>query len=135
VNARLVGCLILSLPGVGCGPVRTTLTLSDAEVAIEAAVAADAETWALYDLTAARAYFDKAREEEGYSDFEAATRLAQRSIERAKSARELALAEPRRGELPAGGPPKGLSPKSGPPDEPSESELEDSPADVSGSHL
>ena len=130
MNARLVGCLILLLPGVGCGPVRTTLTLSDAEVAIEAAVAADAETWALYDLTAARAYFDKAREEEGYSDFEAATRLAQRSVERANAARELSLAEPRRGQLPAGG-----VPKSGPPEEPNESELEDSPADVSGSHL
>ena len=68
MNARLLGCLSFVVTAAGCGPVRTTLTLSDAEVAIETALAADAQTYALYDLTAARAYYEKAREEEGYCD-------------------------------------------------------------------
>ena len=124
MNARLLGCLSFVVTAAGCGPVRTTLTLSDAEVAIETALAADAQTYALYDLTAARAYYDKAREEEGYSDFEAATRLAGLAIDRAQRARDAALSAPERGTRPA---------KRA--DEAPEDDFEDAPVGASGSQL
>jgi hypothetical protein len=79
-----------------CGPVSTTLALHDAESAIEAARAADARRYAVYELTSAEEYFRKAREEEGYSDFQAALNLAETARGFADRARARALGNPAR---------------------------------------
>ncbi len=79
-----------------CGPVSTTLALHDAESAIEAARSADARRYAVYELTSAEEYFRKAREEEGYSDFQAALNLAETARDFADRARARALGHPAR---------------------------------------
>jgi hypothetical protein len=86
---------------VGCGPILSTTTLQDAERALQDARAAEAEDLAVYEFVSAEAYFDKAREEWGYSDFRAAREYAARAVEFARLARERAVASPRRGMLPA----------------------------------
>jgi len=106
-RSRATVLLALSASLFACGPVSTTLALSDAESAIEAARAADARRYALYELTSAEEYFRKAREEEGYSDFQAALDLAETARGFADRARARALANPaRRGgpSVPARGP-------------------------------
>ncbi|MCK6571297.1 DUF4398 domain-containing protein [Myxococcota bacterium] len=95
--SRAAVLLALSASLFACGPVSTTLALSDAESAIESARAADARRYALYELTSAEEYFRKAREEEGYSDFQAALDLAETARGFADRARARALASPARG--------------------------------------
>lgn len=101
-GSRLAGgaLLALSLLFPACGPISTTIALRDAEAAIESARAADAARYAAFELTSADEYFRKAREEEGYSDFQAAVDLAQRALVFADKARERALKNPAR----SGGP-------------------------------
>lgn len=106
--------LVTSLLTSACGPISTTLALRDAEAAIATARAADAQRYALYELTSADEYFRKAREEEGYSDFQAAIDLAQRALVFADKARERALKNPARGSgpvVPAPGVDDGDSPE------------------------
>lgn len=115
-GSRLAGgaVLVLSLLSSACGPISTTLALRDAEAAIATARAADAQRYALYELTSADEYFRKAREEEGYSDFQAAIDLAQRALVFADKARERALKNPARGNgpvAPAAGADDGESPE------------------------
>lgn len=87
--------LALAVVGwTGCGPVLATRELADAQVALEAARAARAETLAVYEFTAAEVCLQKAREEEGYSDFQAAIDLARRAKLRAEEARQRALGGP-----------------------------------------
>ena len=102
-GSRLAGgaILVLSLLSTACGPISTTLALHDAESAIAVARAADAQRYALYELTSAEEYFRKAREEEGYSDFQAALDLAQSARVFADKARDRALKNPARGGGPA----------------------------------
>lgn len=102
-GSRLAGgaVLVSSLLFTACGPISTTLALRDAESAIVTARAADAQRYALYELTSADEYFRKAREEEGHSDFQAAIDLAQRALVFADQARERALKNPARGSGPA----------------------------------
>lgn len=78
----------------GCGPVLATREVATATVALEAARAARAETLAIYEFTAAEITLTKAREEEGYSDFQAAVDLARRAKVLADEARRRALATP-----------------------------------------
>ncbi len=60
----------------GCGPVRSTANILDAEVQIQAARTAGAEKKAPYEWTAANLYIEKAREEVGYSDYQAGVNFA-----------------------------------------------------------
>lgn len=53
----------------GCGPVLSVWLVSDAEAKLAAARAAEAETHASYEFTAAEAYLTKAHEELGYADY------------------------------------------------------------------
>ncbi len=94
----------------GCGPVLATREVAEAEVALEAARAARAEVLAVYEFTAADVTLTKAREEEGYSDFQAAIDLARRAKGLADEARRRALVAP--ASLPAAPP---MSPSSGAP--------------------
>ncbi len=75
----------------GCGPLRSTSNLLDAEVQIQAARTAGAEKLAPYEWTAANLYIRKAREEVGYSDFQAGVDFAEKAARFATQAREQAL--------------------------------------------
>jgi hypothetical protein len=85
---------LCALVVTGCGPVLATREVATATVALEAARAARAETLAIYEFTAAEITLTKAREEEGYSDFQAAVDLARRATVLAEEARRRALATP-----------------------------------------
>lgn len=76
----------------GCGPVRSTSHLLDAEVQIQSARTAGAEKLAPYEWTAANLYFHKAREEVSYSDYQAGVDFAEKAVRFANEARERSLA-------------------------------------------
>jgi hypothetical protein len=82
--------------GAGCGPVRSTAFLLDADINIQAAKTAGAERYSPYEWTSANLYLKKAREEVGYSDFETAVTFAQKASEFANKARENAMAASKR---------------------------------------
>jgi hypothetical protein len=84
----LLGLTVLA----GCGPVQSTSALIDADVEIEGARAAGAQTAATFEFTTAEAYLKKARELAGYSQFENSAVFAARAREIAKEARVKALA-------------------------------------------
>ena len=76
----------------GCGPIKSTSHLLDAEVQIQAARTAGAEKLAPYEWTAANLYFHKAKEEVGYSDYQSGVDFAEKAARYATEAREKALA-------------------------------------------
>ncbi|WP_242393851.1 DUF4398 domain-containing protein [Anaeromyxobacter oryzisoli] len=75
----------------GCGPIRSTGAIVDADVALEAARAAGAETTAAYEYSAAEVYLHQARELQGRSEYEASARYAQKAGGLAKTARQKSL--------------------------------------------
>lgn len=77
---------------VGCGPVKSTANILDAEVQIQAARTAGAEKEAPYEWTAANLYLQKAREEVGYSDYQAGVDFAVKASRFANEAREKSMA-------------------------------------------
>ncbi len=89
---RLLAVLaVVAGVGSGCGPIQSTAYLLDAEVQIQAAKTAGAESYAPYEWTSANLYIRKAREEVGYSDFEAGVEFAQKASKYANEAREKAM--------------------------------------------
>ena len=76
----------------GCGPLKSTSHLLDAEVQIQAARTAGAEKLAPYEWTAANLYIRKAREEVSYSDYQAGVDFAEKASRFANQAREQAMA-------------------------------------------
>lgn len=77
---------------LGCGPLRSTAFILDAEVQIEAARTAGAEKYAPYPYTLAQLYIRKAREVVGYSDYEVGVGFAERASGQARRAKEESLA-------------------------------------------
>ncbi|MBX5484674.1 MAG: DUF4398 domain-containing protein [Myxococcaceae bacterium] len=88
---RLLALFTVLCGLAGCGPIQSTAFLLDADVALEAARTARAETYAPYEYTAAQLYLLKAREEVGYSDYEVAVDFAKKASKFANEAREKAL--------------------------------------------
>ena len=88
----LVMAALTTVVAVGCGPITAQSTIRDAIVAVEAAQSAGAENGAPYEYYSAQSYLKKAREEEGYSDYQAAVDLAQQAIKFADEARAKAVA-------------------------------------------
>ncbi|MBU8898384.1 hypothetical protein DRW03_33410 [Corallococcus sp. H22C18031201] len=86
--------VLLTVAGAlaACGPVKTTANLLDAEVQIQAARTAGAEKEAPYEWTAANLYLQKAREEVGYSDYQAGVDFAVKAARFANEAREKSMA-------------------------------------------
>jgi hypothetical protein len=91
VSGLLCVCLV---PLAGCGPVLSVWLISDAEAKFAGARAAEAQTYAPYEFTAAEAYLKKAHEEFGYADYGPAldyaykaAALAGQGAERARDAR------------------------------------------------
>lgn len=87
VRLRSTLAALCALAGAGCGPVTTTQRVADATVAVEAARGIDAERFATYEYVSAVEYLRKAREEEGYSDYQAAIDLAVEAREHAEKAK------------------------------------------------
>ncbi len=89
----LVFCgLVGSLLAASCGPVASLAYMNKAGVSIELAKSAGADTLAIYEYTTAVEYYQKAKEENGYSDFVAAEKYAKIAHEQAMVARERAEA-------------------------------------------
>ena len=84
----LTGAAVLS----GCGPLRSTAYILDAEVQIEAARTAGAEKYSPYQYTLAQLYIKKAREVVGFSDYEVGVGFAQNASESARAAKEESMA-------------------------------------------
>ena len=80
---------LVTLPG--CGPVYSTSLIMDANVQLEAARAADANKYAPYEYTLADAYLHKAREEQGYADYDVCIRLAKKALDAARIAKEKSI--------------------------------------------
>lgn len=89
---RLLLALLALSALAGCGPIQSTASLIDADVAIEAARAAGAPQASPYEFTAAEAYLQKAREVSGYAQYEAATKFAGKARDLGNEARKNAIA-------------------------------------------
>ena len=79
----LSGALLI---GTGCGPIQATQRVSEAEVAVMQARMAGSDSTAPYEFFVATEFLYKAKEEWGYSDFEASLHyatVAKRSAEEA----------------------------------------------------
>ncbi len=96
----LVGLALAVLQA--CGPTQSTALIIDADVELQAARTADASKLAPYEFTAAELYLHKAREEQGYSDFEQAIDFAQKAVTYARDAKQKAMAAKSEGALPTG---------------------------------
>ena len=83
--------ILAAAPLVACGPIETDRALSRAYIAIEGARGADAQRYAVYEYQSALLYLQKAREEEGHSNFEGARHFAKESRSFADKARARAL--------------------------------------------
>ena len=93
-----VVAILLALGLSACGPISALSTVRDATVALEAAKVAGADKSAPFEYTSAEQYLTKAREEQGYSDYQVAIELAKKALDYAVKARKLAM---RKGEQPA----------------------------------
>ncbi len=89
---RLLAMVAAAGALAGCGPVKSTSHLLDAEVQIQAARTAGAEKLAPFEWTAANLYIRKAREEIGYSDYQAGVDFAEKAARYAAEARQKAMA-------------------------------------------
>jgi hypothetical protein len=97
---RLLLAIFAVAAVAGCGPVQSTSSLIDADVAVEAARAAGAPASATYEFTAAEAYLHEARVMAGRAQYEAAADFAKKSTEYASTAKKKALAATQQKEAP-----------------------------------
>jgi hypothetical protein len=82
----------------GCGPIRSSRALVDADVELNAARAAGAQKSAVYEYTAAEAYLHEARVQSGQAQYEASEEFADKAVRFAQEARKKALAASNRTE-------------------------------------
>ncbi len=95
--------LFLLLPVLalaGCGSVLSSSEINSADSALELALSASADEFAVYEYVSAEEYLNKAREEWGRSDFQQAVDYARRAHEFATMAYERALRAANIGEIP-----------------------------------
>lgn len=96
VLAGGVAVVAVVLLGGGCGPIESTAVIGEAEVELAGARAADGETHAPYEYVSAELYLEKAREERGYADYQAAIDYARKAAEMARQARAKAMRQTRK---------------------------------------
>lgn len=99
-SAGPLAVLLLALVAAGCGPTHSTSLIMEADVQLEAARAADAAKLAPYEFTAAEAYLRKAREEQGYADFDVAIDFGKKAVKFATDAKKKSMAARAEGALP-----------------------------------
>ncbi|NOZ86832.1 MAG: hypothetical protein GXP49_11275 [Deltaproteobacteria bacterium] len=97
MSLKKLASLIVLISAFGCGPVESTSVILDAEAACAKAEIehADKVQGAAYYYFAAEQYLDKAKEEQGYSDFEIAIDYGRRAKKLADKARSIAIANPK----------------------------------------
>lgn len=78
--------VLMALSGMGCGPIVSTSSIARAENLVTEAGSQYAEQYATYQYISAVEYLEKAREEWGYSDYQAAHAYALRALEQARAA-------------------------------------------------
>lgn len=81
-----IACLLVAAATTGCGPIKSTQRIGQASVAVERARVVEAYRNAPYEYFSARYYLHKAREEWGYSEFEASFDYADEAREAAEAA-------------------------------------------------
>lgn len=86
--------VLVTVSLIGCGPVQSTQRISEAEVDFERARVAEAHEKAPYEYFSAKYYLHKAKEEWGYSDFEAAYDYARKAKQAARAAKLKAKEDP-----------------------------------------
>jgi len=74
-----------------CGPLGAHSAIARAHIALEAAEAAEAERFAVFEYRSAQLFLRKAKEEEGYSSFQEARDFAKMANQLADKARARAL--------------------------------------------
>ena len=82
---------VVAVLETACGPIRSTSGVVYARQAIQDAESEGADGVALYEMTLAREYLRKAREEMGYNDYYMAEQLAIKAEEMADLAMEKTL--------------------------------------------
>lgn len=97
-----LGVLIGGL-AIGCGPITAHQSIRQATISVEAARAAQADRYAVYEFVSSVEFLKKARELEGYSEFQDAVNLAKTAAEYADKAKTRALNNPSRGLSPVPG--------------------------------
>lgn len=110
--------LLFLVAGVACSPINANREIGKADDALKAAKASGADRFATYEYASATEYLHKAREENNYSDYDAARIYAAHASELATEAR--ARAEREHGRLPDAQPerrmePDGMMPDDAPP--------------------
>ena len=100
----ILGFLVASLGLSGCGPTRSTSLIMDADVQLHAARTADAPNLAPFEYTAAEAYLKKAREEQGYANFDISIDFAEKALKYATEAKEKSMAAKSEGAVPGAKP-------------------------------
>ena len=89
----LLCVFLLSVSGsfvlVGCSPINAHSAISQAKIALETAKGIRAHDYAIYEYRRAQLYYDKAKEEEGYSSFQKAIDYAMISRDFSDKARAL----------------------------------------------
>ncbi|MEE2789616.1 MAG: DUF4398 domain-containing protein [Myxococcota bacterium] len=94
-HASAVLLSIVGLVGLSaCGPISALSSVRKATIAIESAEIAEAPKTSPYEFQLAQEYLKKAREEQGYADYQEAIDLAVKALEFAEKARRRALAVP-----------------------------------------
>ena len=80
--------------GLGaCGPISAFSNVRDASIEIEKAKAVGADKLAIYQFVSAQQYLAKAREEQGYADYQIAVDMAKKATVFAQKAQKVALAK------------------------------------------
>jgi len=69
-----------------CGPIGATSVIGDAEIAVARAHTEGGDRYAIYETTSADLLLQKAREEQGYAHYSAASDLARKSVLLAETA-------------------------------------------------
>lgn len=92
--------LVVLLPAtilLGCGPVESTVGISDAEASLKRATVEDADTYSPYEYARAQHFLYKAKQEWGYSNFETARDYALEARRAADAALDNTIEAPWRG--------------------------------------
>ena len=85
----------------GCAAAPTARVVR-AQIEIDAATLAGADKYAIYEITKAREYLHKAREQIGYSEFQVAQKYADLAVENGEKAKQQAREHPTEEALPQG---------------------------------
>ena len=85
-SLSVLSVVFLLLTSVACGPITSQGVIKEARIAIDKAEKEGAKLGAPYEFFGALERYRKAREEQGYSDFQAAVDLAKEALALAETA-------------------------------------------------